>query len=253
MRAPIHESLSILGIPVGFFSSSHAVVEAIADRIRTRQQTFCVAINPEKVYRAVRDTRLRRVIQAAHIQICDGIGVVLASRLLYGKGPARCTGIDLFMRLLEISEQRGWKVFLLGASPESNQAARVAIEQRFPRLGVVGSQHGYFESSAEITETINESGADVLFVAMGSPRQEFWIGEHMPRMNACLCMGVGGSLDVISGVARRAPYLWRKSGLEWLFRLLTQPTRIRRQLGLLVFAFDVLKARFVQLYRPVRT
>ncbi|MCU1335691.1 MAG: N-acetylmannosaminyltransferase [Bryobacterales bacterium] len=242
MAESVHNSLSILGIPVNIFDSFDDVVQWIADRITSRQPTFCVAINPEKVCRAEHDPRLSQVLHAAHLRICDGVGISLASRLLYRKRLARCTGVDLFLKLLHLSEQRRWKVFLLGASPESNEAACRVLEQNFPDLRIAGSQHGYFEGAAEVVQKINDSGADLLFVAMGSPRQEFWISEHMPRLNTCFCMGVGGSLDVVSGATQRAPYLWRRTGTEWLFRLLVQPSRIRRQSALLVFTFDVLKA-----------
>jgi N-acetylglucosaminyldiphosphoundecaprenol N-acetyl-beta-D-mannosaminyltransferase len=235
-------SLSILGTPVSIFDSDDAVVQVIADRITSRQPTFCVAINPEKVYRAAHDPRLSKILHAAHVRICDGVGISLASRLLYRKRLARCTGVDLFVELLRLSEQRRWRVFLLGASPESNDAACRVLGQRFPELTIAGSQHGYFESASEVEKKINDSGADLLFVAMGSPRQEFWISEHMPRLNPCFFMGIGGSLDVISGAVHRAPYLWRRTGTEWLFRLLSQPSRIRRHRALLIFTFDVLRA-----------
>jgi N-acetylglucosaminyldiphosphoundecaprenol N-acetyl-beta-D-mannosaminyltransferase len=238
----VANSLSILGTPVSMFDSRDAVVQAIADRITARQPTFCVAINPEKVYRAEHDPRLSQILQSAHVRICDGVGISLASRLLYRKRLVRCTGVDLFVDLLRLSEQKRWKVFLLGASPESNETACRVLEQRFPDLRIAGKQHGYFQGAAEVVREINDSGADLLFVAMGSPRQEFWISEHMPQLNTCFCMGVGGSLDVISGVTHRAPYLWRRTGMEWLFRLLSQPTRIRRHRALLSFTFDVLKA-----------
>jgi N-acetylglucosaminyldiphosphoundecaprenol N-acetyl-beta-D-mannosaminyltransferase len=236
------DSLSILGTRVTVFDSSDDVIQLISRRIKERQATFCVAINPEKVYRAEQDRRLSRVLDSAHIRICDGVGVSLASWLLYRKRLARCTGIDLFLKLVRLSAYEGWKIFLLGASPQMNEAACRALVRTFSGLIIAGSRHGYFENSAEVVESINESGADLLFVAMGSPRQEFWISEHMPDLKTSFCMGIGGSLDVVSGAVKRAPALFRKTGMEWLFRLVSDPSRLRRQAALPLFTLDVLRA-----------
>ena len=109
-------------------------------------------------------------------------------------------------------------------------------------MNIVGAQHGYVDDAAAVVDQINQSGADLLFVAMGSPRQEFWIAENLPRLRPCLCMGIGGSLDVISGAATRAPAVYSKTGTEWLYRLIVQPSRIRRQLVLPLYVLDVFKA-----------
>jgi N-acetylglucosaminyldiphosphoundecaprenol N-acetyl-beta-D-mannosaminyltransferase len=242
MTACVPDSLSILGTPVTIFDSSDDVVQLIRQRIRSRQPTFCVAINPEKVYRAKHDPRLSQVLDSAHVRICDGVGISLASRLLYRKRLARCTGVDLFLKLLPLCAHEGWKIFLLGASPQVNEAACRALLKTFPDLMIAGSRHGYFENSAEVVESINESGADLLFVAMGSPRQEFWISEQMPNLKTTFCMGVGGSLDVVSGVVKRAPAFFRKTGTEWFFRLVSEPRRLRRQTALPLFTLDLLRA-----------
>jgi len=236
------DSLSLLGTPVDVFASADDLIALARQRIRARRRTFCVAINPEKVYRAKSNAALRQILSSADIRICDGVGVSLACLIVHRKRLHRCTGVDMFFRLLNLSVQEGWKVFLLGASPQVNEAARRALERRFPGLAIAGNRHGYFEHSDEIVESVNSSGADLLFVAMGSPRQEFWIGEHMPRLRATFCMGVGGSLDILSGAIRRAPAMFRKTGTEWLYRLLSEPRRIRRQLVLPLFVLDVLRA-----------
>jgi N-acetylglucosaminyldiphosphoundecaprenol N-acetyl-beta-D-mannosaminyltransferase len=214
----------------------------IRERIFSRLRTFCVAINPEKVYGARKDPGLRRVLESADIGICDGVGVSLASMLLYRRRLARCTGVDLFVRLVHLSARHGLKVFMLGASPESNSGACRTLLDRFPGLKIVGSEDGYFKDSAAVVDKINQSGAELLFVGLGSPRQEYWIAEQMPHLKTSFCMGVGGSLDVVSGRAKRAPALFRKTGTEWLFRLLSQPNRIRRVvLALPLFTLDVLR------------
>ena len=237
----VPDSISILGTRVSVLQSYDDAVRLIRERILSRLPTFCVAINPEKVYRARKDPGLSRVLESADIGICDGVGVSLASMLLYRRRLARCTGVDLFLRLVHLSAQDGLRVFLLGASPESNGTACRVLLDRFPGLKIVGSEDGYFKDSAAVVDKINQSGAELLFVALGSPRQEYWIAEQMPHLKTSFCMGVGGSLDVVSGVAKRAPALFRKTGTEWLFRLLSQPSRIRRQMALPLFTLDVLR------------
>jgi N-acetylglucosaminyldiphosphoundecaprenol N-acetyl-beta-D-mannosaminyltransferase len=237
-------SFPVLGIRLNGFRSYDDATETMRERIRERRSTFCVAINPEKVYRAGRDAKLKRVLDQADVRICDGIGVALASLLLEGHRLPRCTGVELFMRLTRLAAQEGWRIFLLGASPESNAAACRKLMAEYPNLDIAGSHHGYFDDPAAVVDRINQSGAELLFVAMGSPRQEFWIAENLPRLKPCLCMGIGGGLDVLSGATRRAPALFSKTGTEWLYRLITQPSRLRRQLVLPLFVADVLKARF---------
>jgi N-acetylglucosaminyldiphosphoundecaprenol N-acetyl-beta-D-mannosaminyltransferase len=242
MGVSIPESRSILGTRVSIFNSYEDALELIRQRIITSLPTFCVAVNPEKLYRAKGYPELRKVLDAADLRICDGIGVSLASMLLYHRRLPRCTGIELFLRLIRLSAQEGWKVFVLGASPQSNEAACRALMERFPGLSIAGRRDGYFENSEAVVESINESGADLLFVAMGSPRQEFWISEHMPRLKTSYCMGVGGSLDVVSGTAKRAPILFQRTGTEWLFRLISQPSRLRRHVALPLFTMEILRA-----------
>ena len=235
-------AISILGTRVSVLDSYDHAVQLIRQRISSRSPTFCVAINPEKVYRAMRDPALSRVLDSAHVRICDGIGISLASMLLYRKRLPRCTGIDLFLRLISLSAEEGWKVFLLGASPQSNAIASRELVNTYPALKIVGRQDGYFKDSSAVVDQINRSEADLLFVAMGTPRQELWIAEQMTRLRATFCMGVGGSLDVIGGAGKRAPVLFRKTGTEWLFRLLVQPSRLRRQMVLPLFTMEILRA-----------
>jgi N-acetylglucosaminyldiphosphoundecaprenol N-acetyl-beta-D-mannosaminyltransferase len=240
----LSEPVPVLGIQVNRFRSYDDATEVMRQRIRAHRPTFCVAINPEKVYRSARDAKLKSVLDRADVRICDGIGVALASLLLDHRRLPRCTGIELFMRLIQAAAQEGWRVFLLGASAESNAAASRKLVAQNPGLNIVGTQHGFCGDATAVVDKINQSEADLLFVAMGSPRQEFWIAENRPHLRPCLCMGIGGSLDVISGATTRAPALFSNTGTEWLYRLITQPSRLRRQLVLPLYALDVLKAMF---------
>jgi N-acetylglucosaminyldiphosphoundecaprenol N-acetyl-beta-D-mannosaminyltransferase len=235
------ESISILGIQVSAFDSYDHAVDVIRKRLYSRVPTFCVAINSEKVHRAGTDPVLRHALESADIRLCDGVGVSLASMLLYRRRLVRCTGIDLFPRLIGLAEKEGWKVFLLGASSQSNHAACRALLSAYPNLRLVGGEDGYFKNSASIVARINESRADLLFVGLGSPRQEKWIIEQMPRLEPPFKMGIGGTLDVLGGAAKRAPLIIQRTGTEWLFRLVLQPSRFRRQTALPLFTLGVLR------------
>lgn len=238
------QSLSMLGVSITPFDSYNHVVECILSRINIRKKTFCFAINPEKVYRAVCDSNFCAIFNKADIQICDGIGIVYATRLLLGKKIKRCTGIQLFFDLIHMAVEQKLKVFLLGASDKSNKLACSDLLKMYPNLKIVGCKDGYFKDSNTIIRDINKSKADMLFVAMGSPKQELWITEHRETINVPFCMGVGGTLDVISGCIKWAPKIFRKTGTEFLYRLITNPKKWRRQLVLPKFVLMVLKEKF---------
>ena len=237
-------ALMIMGTQVRPFESYSQAVDHVAGIVASGRKSLCVAINPEKVQRAKRDPSLAKILREAAMGICDGVGVALAARLLYGRKVPRCTGADLFFELISAAAEREWKVFLLGASRPSNEGAAAALSARYSDLQIVGQQDGYFEDDQAVIREINASGADLLFVAMGSPRQEFWITKHRQAIAAPFCMGVGGTLDVAAGTVKRSPIIFRKTGTEFLFRLITQPSRWRRQLALPIFLLAVLRERF---------
>ena len=237
------QSLDIFGIPVTQLESYRHAEDMIVQRIRDQQKTFCVAINPEKIYRSQKDKNLMALINSANFHICDGVGVVAAARILHRKKIGRVTGVQLFLNLMARAEKEGLKVFLLGASPESNEGACQKLKEMHPGLKVVGRQDGYFKDDQQVVKQINDSGADMLFVALGTPRQEKWIALHRDAINAPYCMGVGGTFDIVSGRVEWAPKFFRKTGTEFLYRLICEPKRIKRQMVLPKFAFLVLKAR----------
>jgi len=205
-----------------------------------------VAINPEKVCYARGDATFHDIVRGATFHICDGSGTAAAVRILWGVSIPRITGIDLFLRLLALAEEEKLGVFLLGTRPETIRLARDALLRMHPRLRCAGCRDGYFrdDESPSIVEEINASKADMLFVALGSPKQERWIARYRSQLEAPFCMGVGGSFDVLSGRVMRAPRVFRSTGTEWLYRLAREPSRWRRQRALFGFALDVLKQRF---------
>lgn len=236
--------LSIMGVGVLPFESYSQAVAYAEGFIETGRKCFCVAINPEKIHRAMNDPRVMAALVQANIGICDGIGVAWASRLLHHRGMKRCAGCDLFFHLVARAAERGWKVFLLGASAESNAQAAASLAERYPGLQIAGRQDGYFKDSGEVIAKINDSGAHMLFVAMGSPKQELWITEHLDAIQAPFCMGVGGTFDVAGGLARRAPRIFQKTGTEFLFQLVARPgwsakVRLERTLARFRFLFAV--------------
>jgi N-acetylglucosaminyldiphosphoundecaprenol N-acetyl-beta-D-mannosaminyltransferase len=239
------ETLSIMGVKVTPFESYEQAVAYVGHGIESKTKSFCVAINPEKVYRAMQDEKLKTVLDQTDMGICDGVGVSIASGILHGRRIPRCTGVDLFYRLVERASTTGWKVFLLGGAPAINEAAGLKLQRQYPGLRIVGSQHGFFDDTAAVVDQINRSGADILFVAMGSPKQEFWIAENRSAIEASFCMGVGGTLDVVSENAKRAPKFFRRTGTEFLYRLISDPKRWRRQIALPLFLFSVLREKIV--------
>jgi N-acetylglucosaminyldiphosphoundecaprenol N-acetyl-beta-D-mannosaminyltransferase len=146
----------------------------------------------------------------------------------------------------ELAPLRNYRIFILGAPEEVNAAAVEELRRRFPGINIVGRANGYFEprANSDLVRRINDSATDILFVALGSPRQERWIEANLPHLNVRVCQGIGGTLDTIVGTAKRAPHAWQALGLEWAYRLLSQPSRAKRQLKLLAFVFEVLSLKF---------
>jgi len=241
--------VDIMGIPVVPFESYDQALECVEEIIESNSKSFWVAINPIKVYHAWHDPELKNLLLRTDVGICDGVGISMASKILNGQSIERCTGCDLFFRLLSLASRKGWGVYLLGASPESNAAARLELQKSYPNLQIVGWQDGYFNDSRTIVEKINRSGAKLLFVAMGSPKQEYWIERHRQDLKANICMGVGGSFDIAAGRLVRAPKVFRVTGTEFLYRLLSEPRkRWRIQKVLIPYFFRVVEKKLVDLF-----
>lgn len=204
---------------------------------------YCVAINPVKVWTAQKDGSLAQVLKAAGIHICDGIGTALAVRLLHGRSIPRITGVQLFHDLVGTAEHQGLRIFMLGASPESNRLACDNLLKRHPDLKIAGRHHGYFGDDDAVVDLINTAEPDILFVAMGSPKQEYWIASHLDRLMSPFIMGVGGTFDVVSGKVKWAPAFFRRTGTEFLYRFCLQPWRFKNTSALFGFAFAVLNKR----------
>ncbi|KJL03531.1 MULTISPECIES: WecB/TagA/CpsF family glycosyltransferase [Priestia] len=231
---------NILGIDVCSDTYDELAVKLLQD-IDKGRKSFIVAINPEKIMKAQEDRELKSLLNQATYQIPDGIGVILASKLKKGRIRERVTGIDMMLKLCKEATNNGKRIFLYGAKPGIADEAKAKLEEMFPGILIVGTLNGYEKNEAVIEHTINDSGAEIVFVALGSPAQENWIIAHKEKLNPSVYQGVGGSFDVISGRLNRAPAVFQKFGLEWLYRLLKEPWRWKRQLELPRFLLRVLR------------
>jgi N-acetylglucosaminyldiphosphoundecaprenol N-acetyl-beta-D-mannosaminyltransferase len=216
------------------------VINNIKTIIKERRPSFVVAINPEKIMKAQDDEELKNLLNSAALQIPDGVGVLLASKMNGGAIRSRVTGIDLMQNVCALAAQNNYRVFMLGAKPGVAERAAEILKERYNGLSVVGIRDGYFKDEKELCEEIKSSRADIMFVAMGSPKQENWITQNMDKLGVPFLMGVGGSYDVICGNIKRAPDWMCSLGLEWMYRLLKEPWRYKRMMVLPVFLGKVL-------------
>jgi N-acetylglucosaminyldiphosphoundecaprenol N-acetyl-beta-D-mannosaminyltransferase len=201
--------------------------------------------NPEIVMSCQHDQQLRAIIDEAGLITADGIGVVMVSRIKGGHLPERVTGCDLLYKLLEAGNQQKWSFYFLGADETTSNKASEVISRSYPHVKILGRHHGFFDQEDEIkiVEEIQSLRPDFLIVALGAPYAEHWIHKYKSSLNAKIAMGVGGSLDVIAGKVKRAPIVWQKLHAEWLYRLIKQPSRWRRQLILPRFVVRALVYR----------
>ena len=231
----------ILGCPIDRLGMADTLA-AIERAIAARRYTQHMAINAAKLVAMHGDRKLFQIIDDCGLVSADGQSVVWASRLLRDPLPERVAGIDLMDALLDLAERRGYRVYFLGARAEVLERAVERLLVRYPKLSVAGTRDGYFtdDEAPRVCEAIRVSHPDLLFVAMSSPRKEYFLGEYGPELGAPFVMGVGGSIDVIAGLTRRAPAVWQRLGLEWLFRLLQEPRRMFRR-------YAVTNTRFIAL------
>ena len=187
-----------------------------------------VVVNVDKLVKANRDPELRRIINECALINVDGMPVVWASHLLGKPLKARVAGVDLFEALMQRSAEKSWRVYLLGAREEVVSGVKQTYEKKYHGLTVVGYRNGYWrpEEEAEVVEQIKAAQADILFVAITSPKKEHFLGRYQTEMKIPFAMGVGGTFDVAVGKVKRAPLWMRNTGLEWFYRFLQEPRRM---------------------------
>lgn len=237
-------SVTILGIPVDAITYPQTLV-LIGQWIDQRGPHQIATVNPEFVMAAQTDAEFRRVLLAADLRAPDGVGLLWAARQLGQNLPERVTGSDLTPLLAAEAARRGWRLFLLGAGPGIAAQTATWLQDRHPGLQIAGVYAGSpapAEADA-LVQRVRAAAPDVLLVAFGAPAQDLWIARHKDVLAVPVMIGVGGAFDHLVGVQRRAPRWVQRIHLEWLFRLITQPWRWRRQLALPRFVWAVWQQR----------
>jgi N-acetylglucosaminyldiphosphoundecaprenol N-acetyl-beta-D-mannosaminyltransferase len=234
------ESLEILGTRLDLLDEP----EAIDTILRFARDGACaqiVTLGTEMVVHAQRDAAFRTIVNASALSLCDTVGVLAVARSRGAKMMQRVTGVELVEALCKRAAVESLPVYFFGGAEGVAADAAAILEVSYPGLIVAGTRNGFFtqEEEAGIVAAIRESGAKLLFVGLGSPRQESWLARNLAATGCGAGIGVGGSFDVISGRVKRAPMLWRKLGAEWLYRLISEPQRFRRQLALPYFVWLV--------------
>ncbi|QCR31452.1 WecB/TagA/CpsF family glycosyltransferase [Lysinibacillus sp. SGAir0095] len=232
---------TVLGIQVNTENYDELLKE-IFSRIERKEKSLIVAINPEKIMKAKEDASLKKLLNEAEIQIPDGVGVIIASKIQKGQITERVTGVEMMMRLCEEAAKQQKPIFLYGGKPGVADTAAAKLKELYPGIIVAGTQDGYEKDNEVVKAKINEAKPDILFVAMGSPKQENWINANRDQLHPTIYQGVGGSFDVLAGTVKRAPEAFQKLGLEWFYRLMKEPKRFKRQLALPLFLVEVARS-----------
>ncbi|HYM70408.1 MAG TPA: WecB/TagA/CpsF family glycosyltransferase [bacterium] len=211
-----------------------------------------VTANVEMVMLTRRDPEVREILRRASLVVADGVGVVWGARQLGRPLPGRVPGIDLAARLCQEAARRRWRVYLLGGRPGVAAGAAARLRAWYPGFQVVGAHDGYFslDTDRDVVRAIREASPTLLLAGLGAPRQERWLSQRLEELHVPVVMGIGGTLDVWTGRARRAPRVWQTLGLEWCYRLLREPRRFGRQLAIPHFMAVVYGKRLRALLRP---
>ncbi|MGQ9427239.1 WecB/TagA/CpsF family glycosyltransferase [Gilvimarinus sp. F26214L] len=239
------QRIELLGCSMDVASMSETI-NRIEVALLEGRFTQHVVINVAKLVNMRKDPELDASVRGCDIINIDGMGVVLGARLLGHQVPERVAGVDLFHALLAMSAQKGYSVFLLGARAEVVSATAERVQAMYPGLRIAGYHHGYFWDDEEaMVEKVRASGAQLLFVAITSPRKENFISKWRDQLGVTFVMGVGGTFDVVAGKVKRAPLWMQKWGLEWFYRVLQEPRRMwkRYLVTNIQFAWLLLKAK----------
>ena len=220
------------------------LMKIFSHSIATHQKVHVVTLNPEMVVRQAVDQQFRQALTQADFRIADGAGLMIAANFFGKTLHHRIPGIELVMELIRVGQEEGWSFYFLGSSQEVMNKLIKSLREKFPRMIISGFHHGYFQDSSPIVEEINRLQPNVLLVGLGSPRQELWINHFRSFIETSIMVGVGGSFDVLSGSKRRAPVFFRKIGFEWLYRIISEPRRLKRVVpAFLKFGWMTLKEK----------
>ena len=237
---------NILNINFDTFTRNQAL-EKTLNFLGENKNHMIFTPNPEMVMYAQKDKDFLKILNKADLTIPDGIGIVLASKLNKIKIEQRVAGCDLVYSIFDKISDKGYNVYLLGGDHGVCENAKKNIELKY-NIKIVGFHHGYFNEndSVRIISDINHLETDILLVGLGFPKQEKWIYENRNLLKTKICIGVGGTLDVLSGKVNRAPVFYQNIGMEWLYRLFKQPSRIVRVIQIPIFILNVIKFKIIK-------
>lgn len=234
--------VEILGVGFDNITMDQAVAEGVR-LMGTEGANYVVTPNPEIVEVCREDEEAMEAVSNADLVIADGIGIIYGAKILGTPLKERMPGIEFAQRLMEQMAGNGKTLFLLGAKPGVAEEAARRLQEKYPGLKIAGTHDGYFKEDEGVVNAIRESGADVVFVCLGAPKQEKWIRKNGEATGARLLLGLGGCLDVFSGTVQRAPEIYQKLGMEWFHRLIKNPSRVGRMMKLPLFLVHVIGER----------
>ncbi len=239
------DKLSILGVKVNKLSFKEVVME-LEKSIEKSKKIKVFTPNTEIVMLCQKDTELKKIINSGDIVTPDGIGLLYAAKIKGFNLKERVTGYDISLSLLEMSKKKDINIFLLGGKKGVAKNAKEKLNNEGYK-NVIGEHHGYFfneeryeEIENKIIKEINNLNTKILFVGFGSPKQEKWINKNISKLNCNIIIGNGGTIDVLSGEVKRSPKIYQRLGLEWLYRLVKNPKRIKRQISIPKFLIKVI-------------
>ena len=243
------DKLSIMGVRIDNLSMNE-VLKIAEEKIEKNEQYIIYTPNTEFIMMCQKDEEFLNLMNESDINIPDGIGLIYAGKIKKHPLKEKVGGYDLSVNLLKMANDKGLKLYVVGGKPGVAEAAMENVREKYPGIKIVGAQHGYFkgthlgkkghEEELAVIEDINKHQPHILFVGFGAKKQEQWIEYNKDLINANVIIGNGGTLDGLAGIVKRAPDIFIKLGLEWLYRLMKEPKRIKRQIVLPVFMFKVI-------------
>lgn len=208
------------------------------EHIKTRQRCRVVTPNAEFAMEAKKNPRFLKILNESQLVLADGISSVYASKIVGQPLSGRVTGVSFAQALCEALAETGGSIYLLGAKPGVAEQAGEKLKKEYPGLVIAGTHDGYFQQEGPVVEKINAAHPDAMLVCLGAPKQEYFMEDHDGELEVPVMAGLGGSMDVLAGNVRRAPVFFQKAGLEWLYRLMKEPKRIRRMAKLPLYLWD---------------
>ncbi len=244
------ERVNILGIPVDNLTQDEAIKKLI-QFIEEKKFHLVFTLNSENATKVLENKNFFKVIKNADLVVPDGIGIIFASKILKTPLKERIPGIDLSYKLMEIANEKEYKIVLIGGKEGISERAKENLKKKFNNIRILKTYNGFFSDEEEkiIVNEIKNLNPDILLVGMGSEKQEIWIWKNREAFNNIgVCIGVGGTLDIWAGIKRRAPKFIQKIGLEWLYRALIEPKRVIRLFKIFRFLYKLFIERWKRLF-----